>query len=738
MACAAGGNAGSGEAALAALEPDRAGPRVTGHQTGTGQDGSAAPPLLVVLLMLSRHSAVVARKSGAHVVLPWLSVARVSGSWLFSVTSLLAQWSPVALPSSDWLPSGAAWSLAEHMWAHAPQNWGELLQIFPSASVLAAAVGPLRNWAGADATQMTWTGRALFLPLPKLGEVCGNGQASASAGAPFIESRPATADSFATKLCSVPILSAEPTAAWPSPTPEIPPPSSRQWPGRAARRRTVRSMALSGGPKLTTGPTLFGLPMKQASLLTLTFQNSALILILHYSRVMRPPGDHRYFASTAVLLNEVLKLAISLTFAIYDASRSLAPQTPATVLFEQLFHSVFSGDSWKLAIPAVLYTFENTLQYVALGNLEVVHFQVLSQLKILTTALFMVLLLGRSLGIRRWLSLIFLTLGISIVTLSSSSNSRNLSFEIFDLSDHFFPRSVHELGQIADDTVVPAPGDLSSPLTRRSATYEGILEDQELVPRMNYSLGVTAVLVAAIVSGLTGVYFEKLLKEPTKTVSIWTRNVQLAFYSLFPALIVGVIITDGKEISKHGFFDGYNWVVWTAIVLQAVGGLLTSLCINYADNIAKNFATSISIVIGFIASVGVFGFLFGTALVITSTYAYALPERKRSRPPPIHIATYEKTTIVEGGGTPRIRYYPYQLDFQPEWDKLSVEAPVDSALSAVSSSMGMAMASSTSRPASPLTFLGRSPTVRRGMEHHKGRSEPCESHYGLHSHAYEV
>ena len=97
---------------------------------------------------------------------------------------------------------------------------------------------------------------------------------------------------------------------------------------------------------------------------------------------MSRPGDHRYFASTAVLLNEVLKLAISLTFAIYDASRSLAPQTPATVLFEQLFHSVFSGDSWKLAIPAVLYTFENTLQYVALGNLEVVHFQVLSQLKV--------------------------------------------------------------------------------------------------------------------------------------------------------------------------------------------------------------------------------------------------------------------------------------------------------------------------------------------------------------------
>jgi UDP-sugar transporter A1/2/3 len=97
---------------------------------------------------------------------------------------------------------------------------------------------------------------------------------------------------------------------------------------------------------------------------------------------MRPPGDHRYFASTAVLLNEIIKLAISLTFSMHEVSRSLAPQTPVTVIFEQIYHSVFSGDGWKLAIPAVLYTLENTLQYVALSNLDAVHFQVLYQLKV--------------------------------------------------------------------------------------------------------------------------------------------------------------------------------------------------------------------------------------------------------------------------------------------------------------------------------------------------------------------
>ena len=101
---------------------------------------------------------------------------------------------------------------------------------------------------------------------------------------------------------------------------------------------------------------------------------------------MTPPGDHRYFASTAVLLNEVLKLAISLTFALHEVSRSLAPQTPVTVLFEQVYNSVFSGDGWKLAIPAMLFTLENTLQYVALGNLDAVHFQILFQLKVWTTS----------------------------------------------------------------------------------------------------------------------------------------------------------------------------------------------------------------------------------------------------------------------------------------------------------------------------------------------------------------
>lgn len=175
--------------------------------------------------------------------------------------------------------------------------------------------------------------------------------------------------------------------------------------------------------------------------------------------------------------------------------------------------------------------------------------------------MFSVFLLRRPLSAKRWTSVILLTIGVAIVSLPSGS--RESSLVIHDTSDHFFPRSMHELGQATNGAV-----DVARELTRRafdsfaegavsvvkrSATYEGIDADMDPGPKMNYSLGLTAVLVAAVVSGLTGVYFEKVLKESASPVSVWTRNIQLSFYSLFPALLFGVILKDGEDIAKHGF-----------------------------------------------------------------------------------------------------------------------------------------------------------------------------------------
>lgn len=224
-------------------------------------------------------------------------------------------------------------------------------------------------------------------------------------------------------------------------------------------------------------------------------------------------------------------------------------------------------------------------------------------------------MLGRSLSSKQWIALVMLTVGVTIVQFPA--NDPTAYSPIKDSQDRFyFPRSFHELGQLSTGATEVAREltkrgleNFTGGLAKRSATYEGIEEDQGLKkPIMNYSIGLSSVLVAAVISGLTGVYFEKVLKESKVHVTVWTRNVQLCFYSLFPALIFGVIFKDGEEIAQKGFFAGYNWVVWTAIIFQAVGGILVAVCINYADNIAKNFATSISIVLSFFFSVWFFEF----------------------------------------------------------------------------------------------------------------------------------
>ncbi|KAK3724771.1 UDP-galactose transporter Gms1 [Vermiconidia calcicola] len=326
------------------------------------------------------------------------------------------------------------------------------------------------------------------------------------------------------------------------------------------------------------------------------------------------------------------------------------PKTPDTStaagLFGELARAVFTGDSWKLAIPAMLFTLQNSLHYVALSNLDAATFQVTDQLKILTTAIFSVMLLGKPLNGRKWLSLVLLMVGVAIVQIPTGP-SQTPVLSVKDLKDGAFhaPRSIWDLKKLGNEA--------AQRLTKRSATYEGIEEDFEAAnPEMDSSLGLVSVLLACVLSGLASVYFEKTMKDPrsSQPTSVWVRNVQLSFYSLWPALFIGVIFWDGEHIAKTGFFTGYNWVVWTAILVQAAGGVLVAFVINYADNITKNFATSISIVISFLASVLFFGvqitsyYVLGTAVVLFAIYLYNLgsSEGGRPKPPQIRIPDAEK------------------------------------------------------------------------------------------------
>ena len=299
-------------------------------------------------------------------------------------------------------------------------------------------------------------------------------------------------------------------------------------------------------------------------------------------------------------MNEVVKFTVCLTFSLYETSRTLSPSMPATSLFSGMLSTVFTGDSWKLAVPASLYVLQNSLQYIAISNLDSVTFQVTYQFKILPTALFSVILLNRSLAPRQWLSLALLMIGVVVVQIPA----HDPAITPFQQSRFHFPRALGNWRHTGTSATAPL-----SNMHRRSATYEGIAEDESLTnPQMNAVLGFAAAIGGSIVSAGASVYFEKILKDSNTQASLWIRNVQLAFYSLFPALFIGVMFVDGEEIAQHGFFVGYNWFVWTTIAFQACGGILVSLCVKYADNIAKTFAMGISILISLCASVWFFDF----------------------------------------------------------------------------------------------------------------------------------
>lgn len=349
-------------------------------------------------------------------------------------------------------------------------------------------------------------------------------------------------------------------------------------------------------------PTIGGLPTKYVSLLVLVVQNSALVLTMRYSRIV--PGP-QYLSSTAVVTSELMKCVICLVVHLHQQhTRSCEPSLPlhssegahptiTSYTIQQLIADIFSRQSGflKLLVPAVLYTLQNNLQFVAATNLDAATFQVTYQCKILTTALFAVLLLRQSLSALKWLSLLLLTIGVACVQIPSSSTT-------------------------------------SSIVQQGSAT-----------------IGLFAVAIACVCSGFAGVYFEKVLKSSSlplnnssstnNSTSLWVRNIQLSIGCLGIALI-GTIVWDGAEIQEYGFFQGYRTITVLTICIQASGGLIVAMVIKYADNILKGFATSLSIILSTAVSVFVFDFvvtgyfLIGSLTVVAATYMYGMPEKKPS------------------------------------------------------------------------------------------------------------
>ncbi|KAG7391077.1 hypothetical protein PHYPSEUDO_005844 [Phytophthora pseudosyringae] len=317
-----------------------------------------------------------------------------------------------------------------------------------------------------------------------------------------------------------------------------------------------------------------GISLKHVSFAMLVLQNTALSIVSKYSRAQAGP---KYRPSSVVLLVETLKFLLCYLMLL----KTKRGDVTASVRTLQVEVFADRKGLTKMAVLAFLYAMQNMFALVAYDYVDVATYQIVYQLKIITTALFMIVLLHRRFSLVQWGAMVALMAGVAICSYSRLPSG----------------------SQHADEAT-------------SSKRF----------------IGICIMLGLAVNSGLAAAYFERVMKAHKAVATqqtldpLWTRNLQLS------AISVGVTLFDlvrnMGDVWTNGFFYGFHPAVFAVIFLQAVGGLTIAAVVRYSDNIVKNFGTSFSLIFSCIISnymfdqTATFSFYCGVFLVVGSVFVY--------------------------------------------------------------------------------------------------------------------
>jgi len=252
------------------------------------------------------------------------------------------------------------------------------------------------------------------------------------------------------------------------------------------------------------------------------------------------PGEKEFVTQTAVIMQETIKACTCVAILLYK---------------HRTLRKAFENRSeWmKTSVPALLYLVQNNLQYVAVGFLDAATYAVTYQTKVFWVAVCSVFLLRRTVLKHQWIALAILMSGVCAVQLNEQKASKSVG------GSH----PVHTFDE--------------------------------------WLLGVVVLLSAALCSSLAAVSFEKLLKG--HSADVWTRNLQLACFSLICGAVPLLLSRDGAVVRQKGFFHGYTPLTWCCIFMNGWGGLLVGAVIKYANAILKDIAIGASICVSAVGSI---------------------------------------------------------------------------------------------------------------------------------------
>ncbi|MBA0788228.1 hypothetical protein Gotri_025354 [Gossypium trilobum] len=258
-----------------------------------------------------------------------------------------------------------------------------------------------------------------------------------------------------------------------------------------------------------------------------------------------------------------------------------------------------SNGKYKYDYATVPFLAE-VFKFATLMYLDTSTYQIMGNLKIVTTGILFRLFLKKKLSNLQWMAIILLAVGTTM-------------------------SQVKGCGEASCDSLFSAP-------------IQG------------YMLGI----LSACLSALAGVYTEFLMKQNND--SLYWQNVQLyTFGAIFN--MARLVVDDFRAGYEKGpwwqrLFNGYSITTWMVVLNLGSTGLLVSWLMKYADNIVKVYSTSMAMLLTMVLSVFLFSFkptlqlFLGIIICMMSLHMYFAPPSMLVGLPPTVRSDPESLVIV--------------------------------------------------------------------------------------------
>jgi probable UDP-sugar transporter A4 len=245
-------------------------------------------------------------------------------------------------------------------------------------------------------------------------------------------------------------------------------------------------------------------------------------------------------------------------------------------------------------VPSALYFINNNLGIHIQLYMDSTSYQVLSNLKILTTATLYHLIMKKRLNRVKLVSLVILLFAGVLYSVGNLNNSASQAHrQIIPVSN-------------GSELVIDQADLLQTNQSKRDIYITGI--------------GFLLILVYCSISGLAGVCNEFLMKLNFKD-SIYMQNIYMYTYGVLFNMIATVSLftaslernetikarsSGNLEQLTDFFFTGFNVYTWLLIATQVFNGLSMSIVMKHSSNITRLFIISSSMIVATFLSVTAF------------------------------------------------------------------------------------------------------------------------------------